>query len=140
MASIPTWAPSDEGQSVEGTHGNESASEATAGVQNCTTCHQEDLYLHLSQILNCEISHHKRTRAELYAEYHRRCELESLVQQQAQTISRWQEACEEVYASLEGHRMQNVTMQGEMEALAAEIDRCKEVRIVVSHDLVANKG
>jgi hypothetical protein len=33
-----------------------------------------------------------------------------------------------------------VTMQGEMEALAAEIDRCKEVRIVVSHDLVANKG
>jgi hypothetical protein len=101
--------------------------EETVMVQADTTCRQEDLYLQLSQILQCEISQHKQTRAELNKEQMRREGMENLVQQQAETIVRWQGAYEQAYASLEDHREQNATIQRAMEAMTAEIAQLRGV-------------
>jgi FtsZ-binding cell division protein ZapB len=139
MAAIPTWSLSEEGRQEEAKYWNDASysNEETTELQSGIMPQQEDLYLQLSQVLQYEISHHKQTRAELYAEQHRREELENCVQQQAQTIARWQEACQSVYASLEGHRSQNANIQREMEAIATELARLKRVRIVVSLFLIA---
>ncbi|KAF2650669.1 hypothetical protein K491DRAFT_720530 [Lophiostoma macrostomum CBS 122681] len=88
---------------------------------------QEDLYLRLSQILECEIWHHKQTRAELFAEQCRNDELQIDIQQQAHVMAQWQEACQTSYASLEEHRIQNASLKREMEELAVELARSKRL-------------
>ena len=80
---------------------------------------QPDLYLQLSQVLECEIMNHNRTRTDLIAEIHRRVNLESQVHKQAQDLAQWQHACDSVYASLDEHRAEAARLKqqlGEMEA------------------------
>lgn len=102
---------------------NDLANQQTIAPHRFT--HQPDLYLQLSQILECEISNHIQTRAELLAETTRRSELENQVWKQLQDISEWQNACQTVYSSLDQHRAEAARLKLELDVANAELATLK---------------
>lgn len=133
MAATSTWPAIVEQQNTNYWYQSHSSDDTQDGIMPL----EYDLYLRLSQILECEIWNHRQTRADLYAEQGRHNELELVNQQQKDLLSQWQQAYQTVHASLEEHRTHNMHLKLEIEKLAVELACLKRVRIIVPRCAIA---
>lgn len=134
MAATSTWPAIVEQQYTNYWYQSHSSNDTQDGIMPP----ENDLYLRLCQILECEIWNHGQTRAELYAEQGRHNELELVNQQHKDLLSQWQQAYQTVHASLEEHRTYNGHLKLEIDQLAVELACLKRVRIIVPRYAIAN--
>ncbi|KAK7178714.1 hypothetical protein PSPO01_15243 [Paraphaeosphaeria sporulosa] len=102
---------------------------------------QNDQYLRLSQLFECEIWLHSETRTALHSELFRRQELEEQLhhytlnirqlevqlEQQSYTVSQWQQTCSTLYEVLGNQSKENAQLGLEKEELAAELAHLKAI-------------
>ena len=78
-------------------------------------------YFQLSQLLQGEIWAHNQTRTELQAEIERRVEADNALWKRTEQVSEWSTACQEAYAALDQHRMEEAQLHEDIRSLKSEI-------------------
>lgn len=102
--------------------GNVTFSQDAANSDRATTIWMipaANQYFRLSQLLQGEIWAHNQTRTELQAEIERR---DNALWKRTEQVSEWSTACQEAYAALDQHRMEEEQLHEEIQSLKSEIE------------------